>query len=55
MQKQLIKPINTNTDFEVRSLDVPQAEQTKKESLLSYLKYLVMGLFFGIILVKSEV
>ena len=55
MQTQFIKPINTNTDFEVRSLDVLQAEQTKKESLLSYLKYLVMGLFFGIILVKSEV
>ena len=55
MQTQFIKPINTNTDFEVRSLDVPQAEQTKKEGLLSYLKYLVMGLFFGIILVKSEV
>ena len=55
MQTQLIKPIHTNTDFEVRSLDVPQAGQTKKESLLSYGKYLVMGLFFGIILVKSEV
>ena len=55
MQTQFIKPINTNTDFEVRSLDDLQAEQTKKESLLSYLKYLVMGLFFGIILVKSEV
>ena len=55
MQTQFIKPIHTNTDFEVRSLDVLQAEQTKKESLLSYLKYLVMGLFFGIILVKSEV
>ena len=55
MQTQFIKPIHTNTDFEVRSLDVLQTEQTKKESLLSYLKYLVMGLFFGIILVKSEV
>ena len=55
MQTQFIKPIHTNTDFEVRSLDDLQAEQTKKESLLSYLKYLVMGLFFGIILVKSEV
>ena len=55
MQTQFIKPIHTNTDFEVRSLDVLQAEQTKKESPLSYLKYLVTGLFFGIILVKSEV
>ena len=55
MHTQFIKPIHTNTDFEVRSLDELQAEQTKKEGLLSYLKYLVMGLFFGIILVKSEV
>ena len=55
MQTQLIKPIPANTDFEVRSLDVLQTEQPNKESLLSYLKYLVMGLFFGIILVKSEV
>ncbi len=55
MQTQLVKPIHTNTDFEVRSLDALQIEQPKKESLLSYLKYLIMGLFFGIILVKSEV
>ncbi len=55
MQTELIKPIHTNTDFEVRSLDALQKEQPKKESLLSYLKYLIMGLLFGIILVKSEV
>jgi uncharacterized membrane protein YedE/YeeE len=54
MQTQLIKPLQTNTDFEVRSLDIPQ-EQAKTKSLLSYLKYLIMGLIFGIILVKSEV
>ncbi len=55
MQTELIRPVNTNTDFEVRSLDVLQAEQPQKESLLSYLKYLIMGLLFGIVLVKSEV
>ncbi len=55
MQTALIKPIHTNTDFEVRSLDVVDNEEPKKESLLSYLKYLIMGLLFGIILVKSEV
>ena len=43
MQTQLVKPIHTNTDFEVRSLDLLQAEQPKNESLLSYLKYLIMG------------
>ncbi len=55
MQTALIKPIHTNTDFEVRSLDAVDNEEPKKESLLSYLKYLIMGLLFGIILVKSEV
>ena len=51
MQTQLK---NTNTDFEVRSLDIVK-EQQKTESVLSYTKYLIMGLLFGIILVKSEV
>ena len=55
MQTQLEKPIHTNTDFEVKSLDALQTEHPKKESLLSYLKYLMMGLLFGTILVKSEV
>ena len=49
------RPVNTNTDFEVRSLDVPQTEQPKQESLLSFGKYLILGVLFGIILVKSEV
>ena len=51
MQTQLK---NTNTDFEVRSLDIIE-EQQKTESVLSYTKYLILGLLFGIILVKSEV
>ena len=46
----------TNTDFEVRSLDTIYAEEQKeKEPLWSYLKYLFVGILFGIILVKSEV
>ena len=45
-----------NTDFEVRSLDNISAEaQEEKETVLSYLKYLIVGIVFGIILVKSEV
>ena len=45
-----------NTDFEVRSLDETHAEeQPGKETVLSYLKYLAVGIVFGIILVKSEV
>src|SRR5688500_8616193 len=55
MQTDFVKPINTNTDFEVRSLDLLSPEHEKKDNLLSYLKYLMMGIFFGIILVKSEV
>ena len=55
MQTELIKHRQTNTDFEVRSLDVLYTDAPKKDSLLSYLKYLIMGLLFGVILVKSEV
>ena len=45
-----------NTDFEVRSLDNSfSGEQPKKEQWFSYIKYLVTGILFGIILVKSEV
>ncbi len=51
-----IKTKDINTDFEVRSLDEIYAkEQPKKETVLSYLKYLIVGIVFGIILVKSEV
>lgn len=45
-----------NTDFEVSSLDkLNLVEQPGKEQLFSYIKYLVVGILFGIILVKSEV
>ncbi len=51
-----IKTKETNTDFEVRSLDNISAEaEPPKETVLSYLKYLIVGIAFGIILVKSEV
>jgi uncharacterized protein len=51
-----IKNIETNTDFEVRSLDATY----DNESILQHpwwhnLKYLFIGVLFGIILVKSEV
>lgn len=55
MQTPTIKTVPLNTDFEVRSLDILQTEQRRKESVLSYMKYLAMGMFFGIILVKSQV
>ncbi len=44
----------TNTDFEVRSLDAIGVDQPGKQSLFSYLKYLITGIVFGIILVKSQ-
>ena len=45
-----------NTDFEVRSLDdVFSTQPQKKEAWWSYIKYLIAGILFGIILVKSEV
>jgi len=48
--------ITTNTDFEVRSLDelsVSSAETTK--AWYANLKYTVLGMAFGIVLVKGEV
>ena len=44
-----------NTDFEVRSLDADAPQASDFEPWYAYLKYLVMGIVFGIILVKSEV
>lgn len=54
MQSSDIKSRPVNTDFEVRSLDIDEPESSR-ESILSYAKYLFMGIIFGIILVKSEV
>ncbi len=45
-----------NTDFEVRSLDPSLRSQVHEEQgWWSYIKYLVTGILFGVILVKSEV
>ena len=51
-----IRKKQINTDFEVRSLDTIYSETLPRtESLWSYTKFLVTGILFGIILVKSEV
>ena len=51
-----IKPKLIITDFEVRSLDENFTEkQSGTETAFSYLKYLLVGIVFGIILIKSEV
>jgi len=48
--------LSTNTDFEVRSLDTMCVNESElKHPVWHNLKYLAMGILFGIILVKSEV
>ena len=48
--------VETNTDFEVRSLDAMCINESSLHHPWWYnLKYLVAGILFGIILVKSEV
>jgi hypothetical protein len=48
--------VETNTDFEVRSLDTMGInESSLTHKWYHNIKYLVVGLAFGIILVKAEV
>jgi len=48
--------IETNTDFEVRSLDDMQGNESRVQHPGWHnIKYLIAGLLFGIILIKSEV
>jgi len=44
-----------NTDFEVQSLDEDQIHPDEKHSGTFYIRFFVTGIFFGILLVKSEV
>ena len=44
-----------NTDFEVSSLDGQTSPSVQNHSLLYYTRFVVLGIFFGVILVKSEV
>jgi uncharacterized membrane protein YedE/YeeE len=45
-----------NTDFEVRSLDlISQHGSVQKHAYWHYLSYLIVGVLFGIFLVKAEV
>ena len=47
---------DTNTDFEVRSLDAKCVNDEQVNTPAWHnLKYLVFGLFFGIVLIKAEV
>jgi uncharacterized membrane protein YedE/YeeE len=47
--------VETNTDFEVRSLDTMGINESRLEHKWYHnIKYLVAGILFGIVLVKSE-
>ena len=48
---------DTNTDFEVKSLDAAMCvnEEEVKVPMWSNLQYLVFGVLFGIVLIKSDV
>jgi uncharacterized membrane protein YedE/YeeE len=47
---------DTNTDFEVRSLDAMSVNDEQVNTPAWHnLKYLVFGMFFGIVLIKAEV
>src|ERR1043165_6754555 len=48
------KLADPNTDFEMRSQDSMNKSEINKP-IWSNLKYMIAGIFFGIILVKSEV
>lgn len=51
-----MEKLTTNTDFEVRSLDTICINESKlSHQWYSNLKYVLLGLCFGIILVKAEV
>lgn len=43
-----------DTDFEVKSLENKETISSEKGSAIHYLKYLFVGIFFGIIVVKAE-
>ena len=48
--------LTDNTDFEVRSLDAESYNKSELQHPFYYnLKYLFIGVLFGIVLVKSEV
>ena len=56
MNNTAILEIETNTDFEVRSLDTMCINESSLQHPWWYnIKYLIAGILFGIILVKSEV
>jgi len=55
MQETATMNVKPNTDFEVGSLDPGYKITEKKNPFIFNIRFLIMGIFFGILLVKSEV
>ncbi|MGI8582251.1 MAG: YeeE/YedE family protein [Chitinophagaceae bacterium] len=55
MQEAATIDIKPNTDFEVRSLDPDYKQSDKNPPFIFNLKFFITGIFFGVLLVKSEV
>jgi len=56
VEKDLNKEAEINTDFEIRSLDTICLNRSKIENKwYDYIKYFVIGILFGIVLVKGQV
>lgn len=51
----IVEKVNGNADFEVKSLDPKAGISGESNSVFSNIKYLIAGILFGIVLVKSEV
>jgi hypothetical protein len=50
------QPLETNTDFEVRSLDTICVNESHLQHRWYHnIKYVLLGLLFGIVLVKAEI
>jgi hypothetical protein len=54
-KKTAVNKVMINTDFEVKSLDAKGSTSDEKVSFAGNIKYLIAGILFGIVLVKSEV
>ena len=54
LEKKSIRK-DVNTDFEVYSLDATSSPSHPHRSLLYFIRFIVVGIFFGIVLIKSEV
>lgn len=54
-KKAAVKKADMNTDFEVKAIEVKGSNGQDAVSFSGNLKYLLAGILFGIVLIKSEV